>query len=66
MKSCLFCKHFYFDGGTPNYSEWTPGSPSTMECFKKVVEFHAPPYLEDLQATYVFAENCHLYEREEE
>ena len=34
-KLCLFCKEFYFDSGSPGYSELTPGWDSTMECLKR-------------------------------
>lgn len=31
-KLCLFCKHFYFDPGEPDYSDVTPGSDMSIGC----------------------------------
>ena len=31
---CIFCKHFYFDGGEHGYSEMTPGSAMCLSCNK--------------------------------
>ncbi len=31
-KTCLFCRHFYFTGGTPGYSKQTPGSDVEIGC----------------------------------
>lgn len=31
---CLECKHCYVDGGSPGYSEYTPGEGITFECTK--------------------------------
>lgn len=31
-KTCLFCRHFYFTGGTPGYSEQTPGGDVEIGC----------------------------------
>lgn len=33
-KTCLFCKHFNFDMGSPGYSEYTPGTDAEFECRK--------------------------------
>ncbi|MFA5377452.1 MAG: hypothetical protein WC455_17000 [Dehalococcoidia bacterium] len=33
-KSCLFCSHFNFDMGSPDYSEYTPGSDACFSCYK--------------------------------
>lgn len=35
-KTCLECAHFYFDGGSPHYSDMTPGSNMEIRCLKKV------------------------------
>jgi hypothetical protein len=29
---CLVCDHFRLSLGEPGYSEWTPGSPGSMDC----------------------------------
>lgn len=33
-KLCVFCKHWSFYGGSPGYSEMTPGSDASMDCTK--------------------------------
>jgi hypothetical protein len=33
---CVLCEHFEFSGGSPTYSEYTPGSSGDMACNKKV------------------------------
>lgn len=35
-KNCMLCEHWEFDGGSPEYSEWTPGSDWSMECHKNI------------------------------
>lgn len=32
LGNCLDCKHFYFYGGSPSYSEYTPGSDMSFGC----------------------------------
>jgi len=31
---CIFCKHYYFDSGSPGYSELTPGYEAEEGCKK--------------------------------
>jgi hypothetical protein len=31
-KSCLFCRYFNFDMGSPGYSEYMPGSDAEFSC----------------------------------
>lgn len=31
---CLVCKHFYFDGGQPRWSDLTPGTDASFGCQK--------------------------------
>lgn len=33
-KLCVFCKHWQFSGGSPGYSEMTPGTDASMDCNK--------------------------------
>lgn len=33
-KTCLECQQFYFDGGSPHYSDLTPGSKAEISCLK--------------------------------
>lgn len=34
-KLCVFCKHWEFNGGSPGYSEMTPGMNASMDCRKR-------------------------------
>ena len=31
---CVNCKYFYFNPGSPDYSEYTPGESMSLECYK--------------------------------
>jgi len=33
-RTCILCEHFDFDGGEPDYSEYTPGANWSCECIK--------------------------------
>ena len=33
-RSCMMCKHFHIDMGSPGYSELTPGTPADVSCSK--------------------------------
>jgi hypothetical protein len=33
---CIYCNNWGFDGGSPWFSDVTPGSDSTMQCNKNV------------------------------
>lgn len=33
-KLCVFCEYWHFDGGSPGYSELTPGTDASMDCAK--------------------------------
>ena len=33
-KLCVFCENWSFSGGSPGYSEMTPGSDASMNCEK--------------------------------
>lgn len=33
-KLCVFCRNWSFDGGSPGYSEMTPGTDASMGCNK--------------------------------
>lgn len=35
-RTCLGCKHFRFQEAQPGYSEVTPGSDGSIECYKNV------------------------------
>jgi len=34
MKTCISCKHWYFDSGSPAYSEYTPGDAASLGCYQ--------------------------------
>jgi len=73
MKNCLFCKHFYFDSGSPYYGELTPGygdNPMSMGCelfrqnrpWQGFWEFqHAETTEEEFRAYMTSAETCPDY-----
>ena len=33
--TCVFCKHFCFSLGTPDYSDYTPGEDASLSCDKE-------------------------------
>ena len=35
-KACIFCRHFYMDAGTPDWSDVTPGEAASVGCFKGI------------------------------
>lgn len=61
---CLFCKYFYFDGGSPGYSEYTPGCNASMCCNKghwdmwNLLDYHRI----DLKTNMKKAQHCDDYE----
>ena len=53
-KLCVFCDHWRFSGGSPGYSELTPGTDASMDCAKG----HYPGWstLQDLSGPEQFRE----------
>lgn len=60
--TCLFCKHFYFCGAEPGYSEYTPGSDAAMECTKNYWSMNNLDTTEDLRIKMLSAETCADFE----
>jgi hypothetical protein len=60
---CWSCKHFCFDGGSPGYSEYTPGDDAELKCeageYDKDMQDMSQ---EDLEATLKTAETCAKFE----
>lgn len=61
---CVLCKFFHFDGGSPGYSELTPGSSASMECFKGVWRESSLEYksTEDYRRMMLTADACRHFE----
>ena len=61
-KNCLFCKYFVFTCGSPDWSEYTPGSDAEIYCGKNVFEIDL---FGDSQKTYMnkmlTAKNCEYF-----
>ena len=61
---CVFCRHWWFDGGSPGFSEMTPGSDASMDCAKGCYTAHR---LDDISSPDGFraiirkAESCKHY-----
>lgn len=62
-KSCVCCVHLVFHAEEPGYSELTPGSSASFECFKGVWDFKNPWFTGDLVKE---AEKCKHFEHREE
>ncbi len=61
--NCIACKHWYFDSGSPGYSEYTPGSAVSTGCLKNYWVFK--PYddtEEDFRKKMQKANTCKDYE----
>lgn len=69
--TCLHCKHFYFDFGSPTYSEFTPGYPGTVECRKDKFELYGSGYDDKAERHWTLRElftehlSCDKFERED-
>jgi len=64
---CLACKHFSFDGGSPGYSNMTPGSPMHAECLKGYWHMGAGDYPDaaDFFTLNLKAQTCPYFEPSE-
>ncbi len=62
-KLCLFCEHFYFNTGDPDWSDVTPGDDAEMGCNKGVITLDL---FDDTLTSYrqkiMTAQNCLEYE----
>jgi len=60
---CWSCKHFSFEGGSPGYSEYTPGYEGSMDCAKNVWSSDLSGLDEDgLRVRLTTAERCTKFE----
>ena len=60
-KTCLFCRHFYFTGGTPGYSERTPGGYVELGCNNNVWETKLYDEASELRRHMLTAQFCNLF-----
>ena len=61
--ACLFCRHFQWSQGERGYSEYTPGSDSSMWCGKKHWELETCTDDErDVRRKLTMAQNCKDFE----
>ncbi len=61
MRLCWSCEHFYFHGGEPGYSEYTPGWDAEFSCEEKVfpdVGLGDLSRADDLKALIETAQTC--------
>ena len=66
-KLCVFCKHWEFYGGSPGYSEYTPGTATSMDCAKgkfgkrfRLLDLYGP---DDFRALIIRAGVCDKYDQ---
>jgi hypothetical protein len=63
-RSCLECTHCHVSGGSPHYSELTPGSGASFECYKNLWDLDTYDVdKEALLSTFDKARNCKSFER---
>ena len=58
VQTCLFCSHFYFDGGSPGHSEYTPGSDASIGCSKGVWDYEMYDMTNDFRRHMLTAQTC--------
>ena len=59
----MLCKYWSFDGGSPTYSECTPGSDWSMDCSKDVWSCDGDYMTQgEFRRCMKHAENCKFYE----
>jgi hypothetical protein len=66
MKTCLECAHFYFDGGSPGYSDYTPGDDMEISCNKGVWYAGVDTDLTEYRKYMRTAATCPKFEKYEE
>lgn len=62
-ETCVSCKHFYLDVGSPGYSELTPGSDFDMECRKKKWEYERYGSEDEFRRCIFTAHECEEFEQ---
>lgn len=66
MKTCFDCAYFDLDMGEPDYSEYTPGSPATIECRKGKFSFNYYTTRKEARKLILSAETCDKFKQVEE
>jgi hypothetical protein len=66
-KNCIMCKHWEFDSGEPDYSEWTPGENWSMHCKKSVWDTYGSGYISqsEFRKFLLTANKCDKYQEAE-
>jgi len=59
--TCLFCEHFYFHSGTPEYSEYTPAENAEIYCKKGFWNLDVYKTAESLREIMDKAKTCKEY-----
>ncbi len=63
MKNCLFCTHFHYISGQPDYGEYTPGSDISIGCGLNLWELDNTGDTEDdFRRKMISAETCAHYD----
>ena len=67
-KICWACKYIFFDGGSPGYSEYTPGYGASIICTKNKwdISYLEDETLETFRDKLTMAKSCELFELREE
>ena len=61
--TCILCKHWWFNGGEPYYSDLTPGENWTSRCKKGMWEAHgANEYEGTYRKKLLIAQICNKFE----
>ncbi len=63
-KLYLFCEHFYFSPGIPDWSDVTPGEDATMGCWKNIISIDLfEDSLESYREKILTARTCWRYKQ---
>lgn len=65
---CIMCRYFYFDSGSPGFSEMTPGSDAFMECYKKHwdISLHCEETQKSFREKLLMAKSCDDFDLHDE
>ncbi len=60
-QTCLFCRHFYFTGGSPGYSKQTPGGDVGIGCNLNLWETKLHDEVSELRRYMLTAQFCNQF-----
>ena len=63
QRTCLLCKHFYFEPEEPGYSELTPGCEMKIGCYKEYWQFNPQDEEQVYRIKMLTARSCKDYEK---